>query len=203
MPEPLSVAIVVFEGFETLDAMGPLEMLGCQPDTFKLTHVAEQAGPVSSIQGTAVVASAAFAEAVQYDMLLVPGGLGARVQAENEVMLDWLRDQAAGATYVTSVCTGSLILGKSGLLDGRRATTNKIAFDRVAKACPDVDWVRHARWVEAGKFWTSSGVSAGMDMSLALIAHHLGRKAAEKTAVWTEYMWNDDPNDDPFAGAFA
>ena len=178
-------------------------MLSCHPDTFRLVQVAERAGPVTSIQGTAVVASTAFAEDVQYDMLLVPGGLGARAQAENEVMLGWLRAQAVDATYVTSVCTGSLILGKSGLLDGWRATTNKIAFDRVAEACPGVDWVRHARWVEAGKFWTSSGVSAGMDMSLALIAHHLGRNAAEKTAVWTEYMWNDDPNDDPFANAFA
>ena len=203
MADPLSVAIVVFDGFETLDAMGPLEMLSCCPEAFQLVQVAEQAGPVNSIQGTAVVASASFAEDVQYDMLLVPGGLGARVQAENEVMLDWLRAQAAGATYVTSVCTGSLILGKSGLLDGRRATTNKIAFDRVAEACPNVDWVRHARWVEEDKFWTSSGVSAGMDMSLALIAHHLDRKTAEKAAVWTEYIWNDDPNNDPFDKAFA
>ena len=203
MPQPLSVAIVLFEGFETLDAMGPLEMFSCYPDTFRLVQVAEKAGPVTSAQGTAAVASEGFAQPMRHDMLLVPGGPGARVEAENGVMLDWLRAQATDATYVTSVCTGSLILGKAGLLDGLKATTNKIAFDSVASECPGVDWVRQARWVEAGKFWTSSGVSAGMDMSLALIAHYLGRKAAEKAAVWTEYMWNDDPNNDPFAEAFA
>ena len=202
MPDPLPLAVVLFPGFETLDAMGPVEMFGCYDENFPITFVAQKAGAVTSAQGQDFVASEGFGDR-DYGIVLVPGGPGARKEIENPVMLDWLAHQARDAATISSVCTGSAILACAGLLDDRKATTNKLAFDWVAGLREQVDWQRHARWVEDGKFWTSSGVSAGMDMALALIAHHKDRKAAEKAAVWTEYIWNDDPNDDPFAGAFA
>ena len=90
-------------------------------------------------------------------------------------------------------------MAKAGLLDGKRATTNKRAFDWVASQGPNVDWQRKARWVEDGKFITSSGVSAGTDMALALIARLCGIDRAREVAQWAEYVWNEDANDDPFA----
>ncbi|MEL7469972.1 MAG: DJ-1/PfpI family protein [Pseudomonadota bacterium] len=195
----LTVAIVVFPQFETLDALGPVEMFGMHRDQFEIRMVAEARGPVASTHGPEVVAADAFQDGRSYDIVLVPGGPGTRAQNDNAIMMDWLREQATQAQFVTSVCTGSALLAKAGVLDGRRATSNKRAFDWVMTHSDKVDWIYEARWVEDGKFWTSSGVSAGMDMSLALIAKILGKQAAEDAAMWAEYTWHRDPNVDPFA----
>ena len=98
-----------------------------------------------------------------------------------------------------AVCTDTILLGITGLLDGRRGTTNKLDFTSTVHYAPNVDWVREARWVEDGKFFTSSGVSAGMDMTLAVLADLYGSEKAEETAVGSEYTWHRDADDDPFA----
>ena len=98
-----------------------------------------------------------------------------------------------------AVCTGTVLLATTGLLDGRRATTNKKDFTATIPYGPNVDWIPQARWVQDGKFFTSSGVSAGMDMSLAVMAKLFGQEAAEAVAVGTEYDWRNDPQWDPFA----
>src|SRR5574338_457732 len=105
-------------------------------------------------------------------VLFVPGGMGTRREVDNPVLLGWLERRAAGATHVTSVCTGAALLARAGLLDGHRATSNKRSWDWVVSQGPRVDWVRRARWVQDGRLWTSSGVSAGIDMTLQLIATH-------------------------------
>ena len=112
-----------------------------------------------------------------------------------------VNERAADAEIVASVCTGSAILAKAGLLDGRPATSNKQAFTWVKKQGPKVEWVKQARWVEDGKFYTSSGVSAGIDMSLAVIARILGIDVSESLALATEYEWHRDSSWDPFAEA--
>ena len=114
--------------------------------------------------------------------------------------LDWLRARAAAASIVTSVCTGSGLLAKAGLLDGLRATSNKRAFEWAEAQSERVRWVREARWVEDGRFFTSSGVSAGIDMSLAVIGKLLGDQRARDFAAWAEYEWNEEAGRDPFAG---
>ena len=106
----------------------------------------------------------------RFDLILVPGGIGTRREVDNPRLLEWLNQRAAAAILVTSVCTGAALLARAGLLDGKRATTNKRAFAWVASQGPEVNWIKQARWVEDGKFATSSGVSAGIDMALALIA---------------------------------
>jgi transcriptional regulator GlxA family with amidase domain len=194
-----SVAVVIFPDFELLDVFGPLEMYGMAPETFHLHLVAEKAGPVASRQGPISVAERAFAENRQYDLLLVPGGQGTRTEVDNPVILDWLAAQAGRAEYVCSVCTGSALLARAGLLDGVRATTNKMAFAWVAAQREQVKWEKEARWVEDGRFFTSSGVSAGMDMSLAMIARILDQQTAEQFACWAEYEWHQDAGWDPFA----
>lgn len=194
-----TIAAVLFPDFEMLDLYGPLELFSFFRDDFDIRTVALQAGPVKSSGGPETVAQDAMGQGQAYDILLVPGGRGTRNVEGEAAFLDWLRDQAQGADYVTSVCTGSLLLGKAGILDGKRATTNKLAFDWVADQLPNTTWQRSARWVRDGKIYTSSGVSAGMDMALALIEQMLGAKAAQDAATYAEYIRNPDPENDPFA----
>jgi putative intracellular protease/amidase len=196
---PLRVAALVFPGFEVLDLFGPVELLAQADGCFETILVALEVGEVRSAQGAKVQADAPCSASAAYDILLVPGGMGTRTEVENPGLLDWLRRAEPSATRVAAVCTGSALLARAGLLNGRRATSNKIAFDWVAGQGPGVDWVRRARWVEDGKFFTSSGVSAGMDMTLALMAGLLGIGAAEDAARRAEYLWNSDPDNDPFA----
>ena len=113
--------------------------------------------------------------------------------------LHWIRDVSDGAERVMGVCTGTIVLGMAGVLDGRRATTNKMDFTSTVHLAPNVDWVKQARWVEDGKFFTSSGVSAGMDMALGALASLYGAAKAEETALGCEYSWHRDPHEDPFA----
>jgi transcriptional regulator GlxA family with amidase domain len=199
MKPRLSIAVVLFQDFELLDVFGPLEMFGLLHQNFELCLVAEDGDTVASRQGPRSVVDQVFADDRQYDILLVPGGNGTRREVDNPVLLDWLKQQSPGAQYVTSVCTGSALLAKSGLLDGLRATTNKAAFEWVASQGDKVHWQKQARWVEHGKYFTSSGVSAGIDMSLALIARLLGQETADQVATWAEYEWHRDPEQDPFA----
>jgi putative intracellular protease/amidase len=159
-------------------------------------------GPVESRQGPRAVADVALAEARPYDIFLVPGGRGTRREVDNATLIDWLRRHAEASSVVASVCTGAALLARTGLIDGRKATSNKASFAWVVSQGPDVLWQPRARWVVDGKFWTSSGVSAGMDMALALIADLNGADKARAVARYAEYRWNEDPDDDPFAALY-
>jgi len=161
--------------------------------------VAEERGYVASAQGPKSAVDSVFADNRQYDLLLIPGGSGTRTEVNNPVMLNWLQQQSVKAKYVTSVCTGSALLAKAGLLDGLRATSNKMAFAFAESQGSNVQWVKQARWVEDGKFLTSSGVSAGIDMSLALIENVMDDAAADQAAIWAEYERCKDVDWDPFA----
>ena len=194
-----SIGVVLFPEFELLDVFGPLEMFGMAPESFDIPIAAARGGDVASKQGPRSVVEHAFDEAPQYDILLVPGGRGTRQEVDNANLLEWLRRQSEGAELVTSVCTGSALLARAGILDGVRATTNKRSFEWATSQGENVRWEKEARWVEDGKFFTSSGVSAGMDMSLAVIDRLLGHETAEQIAIWTEYEWHQQPGWDPFA----
>ena len=134
-----------------------------------------------------------------YDLLLIPGGDTALEAGKDPAVLEWIRDVSDNAERVMAVCTGTILLGMTGLLDGRRATTNKLDFNETIHHAPNVNWVKEARWVEDGKFFTSSGVSAGMDMALAVLADLYGVERAEETAIGSEYNWHKNAADDPFA----
>ena len=151
-----SIGVVVFDEFELLDVFGPLEMYGMAPESFEIHMVAEKAGTVASKQGPRSVVDHDFGEERPYDILLVPGGRGTRTEVDNPALLEWLRTQSAAAEYVTSVCTGSALLAKAGVLDGLQATTNKRAFSWASSQSDKVRWKKEARWVEDGKFFTSS-----------------------------------------------
>jgi len=203
------VAVVLFEGFTVLDAYGPIQAFGScsrrgtdgkRHRLFQIFTVAEQPGAVRSGEGPATHADHAFADAPPCDILLVPGGFGTREAVENDAFLQQLARASARATVTATVCTGSALLARTGLLDGRPATSNKIAWEWVVAQGPRVRWQRRARWVDDGGIVTASGVSAGTDMALALIARLHDRDTALDAARSMEYVWSEDPSNDPFAG---
>ncbi|QEW22981.1 Isonitrile hydratase [Marinibacterium anthonyi] len=193
-----TVGAVLFPGFEMLDLYGPLEMYALLSQDFEIRTVAETPGPVAAKNGPATLATDGFGDNRAYDLLLIPGGSGTRTQRHNTAMTDWLARAAERTEWVTTVCTGSMLFAATGLLDRRRATTNKLAFGEVADAYPAVDWQPRARWVRDGQMVTSSGISAGMDMTLSVIAMLLGPDRARDVARWAEYTAVTDPDNDPF-----
>lgn len=205
---PMVLGVILYPGFEPLDVFGPVEMFMNVPaNMLKVVMVAEKAGPVHSTTGSspakfngpAVVAEYGFDDAPHMDILLVPGGFGTMPMLNNAAYLNFLKERSPKADYTTSVCSGSAILAKAGLLDGQKATCNKMMFDMLTANGPDVEWIPKARWVEDGKMITSSGVSAGMDMALGIISKLWGDAMAKGIAQGTEYVWNPDSTDDPFA----
>lgn len=194
-----TVGAVLFKGFELLDLFGPLEAYGMLPEVFRIQTVAQKAGPVASNQGPQAIAEFEFSNCPHLDIMLLPGGFGTRSEMHNPAMLEFLRLHASGARLATSVCSGAILYASAGLLDGRRATTNKLFYKELTGYSPAVKWVASARWVQDGKFITSSGVSAGIDMTLEVIAQEAGRETAQKIAVGMEYDWHSDANWDPFA----
>jgi transcriptional regulator GlxA family with amidase domain len=199
MTKPRTLGAILYPKFELLDLYGPLEMFGTVGPEIEIVTVAEQPGPVASTPGVETVARHGFEDCPPLDLLLLPGGIGTIPELQNEALLEFLRARARKAEVTMSVCSGSALLAKAGLLDGRRATSNKVFFSLASDQSDKVDWVTEARWVEDGPFVTSSGVSAGTDMSLAVIANLFGRERAERVAMLAEYEWASDPSRDPFA----
>ena len=192
-----TIEVLLFDQFTTLDAIGPVEVLSRLDGGVEIKYVSKTGGLVSG-SGNLKVSTQPLDEGADIDFFLVPGGMGTRKLVEDEETLDSLRAVSLRARYVLSVCTGSALLAKAGVLDHRRATSNKLAWEWVIQQSAQVDWVRKARWVADGKFYTSSGVSAGIDMALGFVRDQAGIQAAEGIARPLEYLWNRDENNDPF-----
>ena len=183
----MKIAILIFDKLTALDAVGPYEVLSRLPGV-ELVFVAEQAGPKRTDTGAlALTADASIAELTDPDVLLIPGGEGNRPLLADETLLDWVRTADAGSTWTTSVCTGSLVLGAAGILEGRRATSHWAHLERLADygAEPISE-----RVVIDGKLVTAAGVSAGIDMALTLAAEIAGEQVAQAIQLGIEY----DPN---------
>ncbi len=204
-PQQLTLGVILYPTFEPLDVFGPVEMFMCVPgNLLRVVFIAEKAGPVEAgtqgQKGPKVYADFGFDDAPKLDLILVPGGFGTLPQLNNEKILTFIRERSAQAQITTSVCSGSALLAKAGVLDSKKATTNKAFYDMLISNGPKTEWVHKARWVEDGKVITSSGVSAGIDMALSVIAKLWGQELAEGIAKGTEYVWSQDPHNDPFAG---
>ena len=180
----MDIAIYIFEKLTALDAIGPYEVLQRLPGA-KVKFVGPERGPVRTEQGMlGVIVDYARDEVTSADILVVPGGIGTRPLVEDEPTLDWIRAIDAGSTWTTSVCTGSLLLGAAGLLEGKQATTHWAALDMLAQfgATPTSE-----RVVEQGKIITAAGVSSGIDMALRLAAHVAGDEVAQAIQLGIEY----------------
>jgi transcriptional regulator GlxA family with amidase domain len=202
---PIHVGVLLYPNFELLDVFGPLEMFSSLGHARARIHmIAAQPGPIASAMaldgplGPRVLADFGYQDTPPLDVLLVPGGLGTVAALADEALLDFIRERATATPILASVCTGSALLAKAGVLDGHRATSNKQIFDLARGQSDRVEWIEAARWVDDGRVVTSSGVSAGIDMTLALIERLLGPEAAERVAVTTEYSRHRDADQDPF-----
>ena len=202
------VAVALFEGFTVLDVYGPVQAFascrvvqadGKRRPFFEIFTMARESGQIKTGEGPATWAEWSFEKAPDYDILLIPGGFGSRAAVADQPFLERLAQASRRARITTTVCTGSALLARTGLLDGRPATSNKIAWDWVTQQGPRVLWKRKARWVDDGDVLTSSGVSAAIDMALSLIARLHGREMALTSARNMEYVWHESPDDDPFA----
>lgn len=196
----MDIYCLLFEDYETLDLMGPVEFLYRIPEA-RLHYVSFSGGMVKSRQGFRLE-TCPLSELEPCSLLLVPGGQGTRQLVGNKPFLTALAAWAAQVQTCLAVCTGSALLAAAGCLNALRATSNKKAFEWVKSVSPEVDWQPVARWVKDGKFYTSSGVSAGMDMTLGFIADAYGTALAEEAALHTEYVWQRNPEVDLFAAHY-
>ena len=180
----MEIAIVLFDRLAALDAVGPYEVLSRIPDA-RIVFVAEGPGSIRTDTGQlGLLADAALVEHPHPDVVLVPGGRGQSEQMHNESLLRWLRDVHETSTWTVGVCTGSLILAAAGLLAGKRATAHWTALDELGRL--GVEVVRE-RYVFDGKLVTTAGVSAGLDMALALAAKIAGEQVAQAIQLGIEY----------------
>lgn len=180
----MQIAILLYDRFTALDAVGPYEILARLPGA-EVVFTAAQPGPVrTEIGSLALTADRSLSEVTAPDILLVPGGPGTADLLADQALLDWLRTAAAATTWTTSVCSGSLLLAAAGLLNGRRATSHWIALDHLARlgAVPSSE-----RVVFDGKYATAAGVSAGIDLALHLAGRIAGHEIAQAIQLVVEY----------------
>ncbi len=195
------VGIVLFENIETLDFCGPFEVFSVtrldeakrreEQSPFEVLLVAENSDPVTTSGGMQVIPHYTFDNCPHLDILVVPGGWGVRKEQNNPVMLDWLRARAAQVETLTSVCTGSMLLGFAGLLNGLHATTHWRSLDWMRDSFPAVSVEYEQHVVEDGRVLTSAGISAGIDMALKVVARYFGEDIARATARHMEYPYPD------------
>ncbi len=191
-----TVGILIFDEVEVLDFCGPFEVFSVARATEKTNRdrplfnaliIAEQASVVRCRGGLLVQPHHTIVDHPPLDILVVPGGQGTRRERTNQSLLDWIATQDQRTSLTTSVCTGAFLLAASGLLDGRRATTHWGSIDWLREHHPAVDVRSDERVVNEGRIITSAGVSAGIDMALAIVARLHGRATAEATARQMEY----------------
>ncbi|MBN2439278.1 MAG: DJ-1/PfpI family protein [Deltaproteobacteria bacterium] len=195
--ERKNTGIVVFKDVEVLDFCGPFEVFSVtrlneqerreDPSPFNVFLVAETRNPLATAGGMKVLPDYGLDDCPALDILVVPGGWGTRAEMNNERLLGWIADRSRQVQLLASVCTGALLLGKAGLLDGRRATTHWRSLDWMQELFPKTHVERGLHFVEDGALFTSAGISAGIDMALKVVARFFGDAVAQATARHMEY----------------
>lgn len=195
------VGILVFPDVEVLDFCGPFEVFSVtrldearrreEPSPFEVLLVAEAEGVVKATGGLRVVPDHTIATCPPLDVLVVPGGWGVRKEIKNPALVGWIGERGRHVETLTSVCTGSMLLGRAGLLDGRRATTHWRSLDWMRESFPTVTVEDGLHVVEDGDILTSAGISAGIDMALRVVARYHGDAIARATAKNMEYAYSE------------
>lgn len=193
------VGIVCFSDVEVLDFSGPFEVFSVtrlreetrreEPSPFEILLVAEHLDPITTAGGMTVLPHCTFENCPRLDILLVPGGWGTRKELKNPIMIAWLRTRALEVETLTAVCTGSMLLGLAGLLDGLHATTHWRSLDWMRDSYHSVIVEYNKHFVEDGRVFTSAGISAGIDMTLKVVARYFGEDVARATARHMEYPY--------------
>lgn len=197
--EQKTVGILLFPEVEVLDFSGPYEVFSVvrlnesrrreEPSPFRVLLVADTAEPVIAAGGMRVLPDCTMTACPPLDILVVPGGWGTRDQMQNSRLIDWIRQRAPKVKTLASVCTGSLLLGQAGLLDGKRATTHWAALGLLRERFPKITVEDSLHVVEEGNILTSAGISAGIDLALRLVARYCGEEVARNAARQMEYPY--------------
>lgn len=187
-----NVAIYIFDEVEVLDFCGPFEVFSVtgrkwSEPPFNVYTVAQELRPIAARNQLSVNPRYSFKDCPAPDILLIPGGYGTRKEILKQDVLNWISEKSKAAELVLSVCTGSLLLGRAGLIDGLTATTHHLAMDELRSAAPATTVDSGRRFIDSGKFITSAGVAAGIDMSFYVVERLLGRECAVETANYIEY----------------
>jgi len=196
------VGIVIFPDVEVLDFCGPYEVLTAtrldetrrreEPSPFEVKLVAAEKDPVTASGGLRVIPDGTLTSCPRLDILLVPGGWGTRRQIDNQVLIDWIARRGRQVEILASVCTGAMLLGRAGLLDGRRATTHWGSLTWMRESFPAVTVVEDQHVVEDGHILTSAGIAAGIDLALRVVVRCHGEAVARATARHMEYPFPED-----------
>ena len=196
------VGILIFPDVEVLDFTGPFEVFSVtrldekrrrdEPSPFEVKLVAEQGELIVASGGLRVIPDYDFDNCPSLDILVVPGGWGTRKEINNDRLIDWIATRGNEVETLTSVCTGSLLLGRAGLLEGLRATTHWRSLDWMRESFPTVTVESNLHVVEAGRVLSSAGISAGIDMALRVVARCYGEGVARATARHMEYPFLDN-----------
>lgn len=197
MTKQRNVAILIFDDVEVLDFAGPFEVFNVtgeviSPAPFNVYMIAEKADPIKARGKLSINPHYTLNNCPTPDILLIPGGIGARPLLNNADLLSWIKTQAEKVEFLLSVCTGALLLGKAGLLDGLEATTHHTAFDFLREITPNTIVHEDRRYVDNGKIITAGGISAGIDMSLYVVAGLLGEDNLQATLDEMEYTWTPE-----------
>ncbi|KAF9961012.1 hypothetical protein BGZ70_008419 [Mortierella alpina] len=200
----LQFGALVYNGMDLLDLMGPMRIFGEELNTLdlKINFIATTLEPVRSSQQVQVTPHYTIANAPKMDIVFIPGGIGQTDLSENPASMIRIKSLIEEATWCFTVCTGSGILAKTGLVEGYNLTTNKALYEMVIPEGPKVNWIKRARWVQDGKYVTASGVSAGIDAALYIISELVSMEVAERVSVYIEYTWHRDANEDPFSDMY-
>lgn len=189
-----TVGILLFNDVEVLDFAGPFEVFSIatiaksNDKLFSVKTISESGELVTARNGLNVKPDYSFANHPSLDIVIIPGGYGAeKIEINNPNVIEWIKNQQSKVEFMTSVCTGALLLAKAGILDGRRATTHWMDIDRLEQEFPDVSVQRGVKFVDEGSLMTSGGISAGINMSFHLISRLHGKEVAIETAKRMEY----------------
>ena len=196
----MEIAVLLFDDFETLDVFGPVEIFGRLVELYSIKFYSQKGGQVKNGHGVSILTDKLeVLHKNDVEIFLIPGGLGTRKEVENKLLIDKIKEISNFSKYVLTICTGSVLLARTGLLDNKNATSNKRAFTWVMTNGANVIWNKKARWTVDGKFYTSSGVSAGMDMALGFLGDRYGIELARKVANEIEYNWLENKDNDTFS----
>jgi transcriptional regulator GlxA family with amidase domain len=202
----LTVGILIFDQVEVLDVAGPFEVFSVTrldetlrkegPSPFRVLLVSERKEPISAVGGLRLFPDVTIQECPYLNLLVVPGGWGSRKEIENTKLVGWIAERASTTRLIASVCTGSSLLGKAGLLDRREATTHWLAFDFLRRVAPKAKIQTNVRFTLQEPIFTSAGVSSGIDLALRIVSHFFGIGVGIATARYMEYPYPFDSKSD-------
>lgn len=190
----MNLVILLFNNFETLDVFGPAEIFG--KADYKVHYYSLNGSLITNEDGISIFTKMMDSIYFQVDVLLIPGGKGIKDVLNNVFFVRYIKELAVKCRYILTVGTGSVLLAKTGILKDKKVTTNKRYFEWATAHSNDIQWINNVRWISDGKYYTSSGISAGMDMALGFIADTESINMANSIANRMEYNWIHDSEEE-------